>query len=327
MNNPYDYMEEYKGQTLDYKEFCELVKEPILEKMEKKRQIESLGKYLDVSTSYGKIRINGIYDDLSIIFNTKKSKFLEYFENLMIICLNQEESNMAKLTYVDMESQLYMINSQYLKAKSLKNRNTFIQDNNWRISGNKMDFDTNELNFKLKSNVNLFFTIADRIMKKVINDCLNSMEKKSLILVNKSYRIYKQVYSEYRNDFITIHKDCNEEQVNEILDIERRIMTKHKMTYKNELIYKTIDERQKYFDDIEKEVKSSEILEHYSYYGKLFLINLGKEGLKLESNKINKEFNEIMLNNNMQYKLLTSSDLKCVDEILKGQMVKDLIEK
>jgi len=29
MNNPYSYMEEYKGQTLDYKNFCELVIEQL----------------------------------------------------------------------------------------------------------------------------------------------------------------------------------------------------------------------------------------------------------------------------------------------------------
>ena len=63
MNNPYQYLEDFVGCELTYKEFCELNNEPQLKKMQKTRQLKEYGNYMDISCKNNKVKIIKIYNE------------------------------------------------------------------------------------------------------------------------------------------------------------------------------------------------------------------------------------------------------------------------
>lgn len=326
MNNPYQYLEEYIGQEMTYKEFCEIMKiEPLL-KMQKTRQIKEFGNYMDIETRNGNVLISNIYNQDEMLFVQRNAKFKEYFENLMILWLNEQEGYYIDFTYSEIERFFCMVNENYKKYRF--NRSGYISDNKLSVKGNAMDFDKEDLQYETHRNVDLFFNITDRLMKQIIDNVLESMQSRSLIMYSESYRLYKSVWVKEVKDFRTIVLlDCNDEQNSEIIDIKKKAMDKFKLKKKQDVIFLGFKKRQEYYDYINEEIKSSPNLGGADYYGKLFKVTIGKEGMKIESDKIDRLFNNKMFNTNLQYKFLTGSELQCVNNILKGIMVSDLISK
>lgn len=326
MNNPYQYLEEYVGKEIPYQDFCELNKvEPLL-KMQKTRQIKEFGNYMDVETRNGNVLISKIYNQDEILFVKRNAKFKEYFENLMILWLNEQDGFNIDFTYAEIERFFCMVNENYKKYKY--DRAGYISDNKLAVKGNMMDFDRGDLQYETYRNVDLFFNITDRLMKQVIDNVLKSMKDRSLIMYDESYRLYKRVWIKEKNDFRTIPLlDCNDEQKSEIIDIKKKAMDKFELKKKQDIIFLGFNKRQQYYDYINEEIKASPNLCGADSYGKLFKVVIGKEGMKIESDKIDRMFNNKMFNTNLQYKFLTGTELQCVNNILKGIMVSDLISK
>ena len=326
MNNPYQYLEEYIGKETTYQEFCELTNvEPLL-KMQKTRQIKEFGNYMDIETRNGNVLISKIYNQDEILFVKRNAKFKEYFENLMILWLNEQQGFNIDFTYAEIERFFCMVNENYKKYKY--DRAGYISDNKLAVKGNAMDFDKGDLKYETYRNVDLFFNITDRLMKQIIDNVLNSMQSRSLIMYSESYRLYKRVWVKEAKDFRTISLlDCNDEQNSEIIDIKKKAMDKFGLKKKQDVIFLGFTKRQEYYDYINEEIKSNPNLGGADSYGKLFKVTIGKEGMQIESDKIDRMYNNKMFNTNLQYKFLTGSELQCVNNILKGIMVSDLISK
>lgn len=62
MDNPYEYMKPHTKKIMPYSEFCDYVNEKELKNSSKTQQLKRLGGYMDISTSYGKITINKVYN-------------------------------------------------------------------------------------------------------------------------------------------------------------------------------------------------------------------------------------------------------------------------
>lgn len=326
MNNPYEYLEDYTCKEIPYQEFCELTKvEPLL-KMQKTRQIKEFGNYMDIETRNGNVLISKIYNQDEVLFVKRNAKFKDYFENLMILWLNEQNGFNIDFTYSEIEIFFCMVNENYKKYRF--DRNGYISDNKLLVKGNMMDFDKGDLQYETYRNVDLFFNITDRLMKQIIDNVLKSMKDRSLIMYDESYRLYKRVWVKEKNDFRTIPLlDCNDEQRSEITDIKKKAMDKFELKKKQDIIFLGFNKRQKYYDYINEEIKASPTLGGADSYGKLFKVIIGKEGMQIESDKIDRMFNNKMFNTNLQYKFLTGSELQCVNNILKGIMVSDLISK
>lgn len=325
MKNPYeDLLKDYVEKDLRYKEdFCEIMNLEPKVGIEKTRQLKQYEPYMEIDINRNTLRLSKLYDENEMLLVKRNANFSEYFENLLIVHLSKCLDNVAKFTYSEVEELFFMVNSNYIKTKY--NKDIYITNKDLKRNYNRLDFDDHEVNYDLSKNINLFFDISDRTLRRVIKNALKSMESKSLILVNESYRLYKEVYDRKLDQYKIKKIDCNQEQVNEILDIKKRMMDKYKLKTDKDLFFMNRISRSNYYYDFNQELKNSPLLEGADRCGKLFVVNLGKEGLNIEADKIDKMSNEKMINSNVQYKLLTTKELLCVNDWLKKKLVDDTI--
>ena len=94
-----------------------------------------------------------------------------------------------------------------------------------------------------------------------------------------------------------------------------------------DIIFLDKDKRAKYYDKINELIKENPKLDRNDGYGKLFIVNLGKDGLQIETDKIDNMSNKKMLNVNMQYRLLNGKELQCINNLLGRKLVDDTISK
>ena len=325
MKNPYeDLLKDYVNTDMRYKEdFCELMGIEPKVGIEKTRQLKTFEPYMEIDINRNNLRLSKLYDENEMLLVKRNANFSEYFENLLIVHLSKCKDNVAKFTYSEVEQLFFMVNSNYIKTKY--NKDIYITSKDLKRNYNRLDFDDHEVNYDLSKNINLFFDISDRTLRRVIKNALSSMQSKSLILVNESYRLYKEVYDRELDQYKIKTIDCSDEQKNEILDIRKRTMDKYNLKTDKDLFFMNRIERQNYYADFNYELKHSPLLEGADRCGKLFVVNLGKEGLNIEAEKIDTLSNEKMINSNVQYKLLTTKELMCVTDWLKKRLIADTI--
>lgn len=325
MRNPYEpILKDYINSDMRYKEdFCELMNLEPKTGIEKTRQLKEFEPYMEIDINRNNLRLSKLYDENEMLLVKRNANFSEYFENLLIVHLNKCTDNVARFTYSEVEQLFFMVNSNYVKTKY--NKDAYITSKDLKRNYNRLDFDDHEVNYDLSKNINLFFDISDRTLRRVIKNALSSMQSKSLILVNESYRLYKEIYNRELDQYRIQTIDCNDDQKNEILDIKKRTMDKYKLKTEKDLFFMNRISRSNYYDDFNYELKMSPILEGADRCGKLFVVNLGKEGLSIEAEKIDKMSNEKMINSNVQYKLLTTKELMCVNDWLKKKLIDDTI--
>lgn len=324
MNNPYQYLEKYTEQEISYQEFCELTKVEPLKDMQKNRQIKGFCSYMDVQSKYGKVIINKLYNQDEMLIVQKNSKFTEYFENMLIVLLNECEGNVASFTYSEIQKAFWMVNDNYIKNKY--NRQAYADSINIKM-GSMLDFDKYEEKYEKRHNIDLFFNVSTRLMKQIINNALKSMKDRSLITYTEWFKLYKETYVPEIKDFRMIGTICNDEQVGEILDIKKEALDKFKIKTNQDAIFLEKETRDKYYAFINNAIKNSESLNHSDYFGKMFIVNIGKEGIKIEANKIDMTSSKQLFNTNIQKKFLTGKELQCVNNLLKQRMVDDMIQK
>jgi len=323
MNNPYQYLEEYVGQEITYKEFCKQVEIEPKTRIEKTRQLKTFEPYMNLDVKRDRLLISRLYDKDEMLLVKRNSNFQDYFENLLILHLNDCPDNVAKFTYSDVEKLFCLVNENYVKTKY--NKKEYITSKDLKKNYNRFDFEDYEIAYDINKNINLFFDVSDRIMRKIIDNALDSMEKRSLILVNKSFRLYREIYVPEINEFRLSKTDCTDEQKNEILDIKKRLMDKFGLKNERDIFFMKREPRLKYYEEFNAEIKSSKLLDRNDRSGKLFVVNLGKEGLQIEDDKIESTTNKKMLNTNFQYKLLKTNELLCINEWIKSKLVEDNI--
>lgn len=324
MDNPYQYLEEYVGQEIPYKEFCEATNVEPLKDMPKNRQIKGFGSYMDIQSKYGKVVINKLYNQDEMLIVKKNSKFTEYFENMLIVLLNQCDGNIASFTYSEIQKMFWMVNDNYINNKY--DRQNYADSINIKI-GSMLDFDKYEEKYEKRHNIDLFFNVSTRLMKQITNNALKSMKDRSLITYTEWFKLYKNTYVPELKDFRMIGTICNDEQVSEILDIKKEALDKFKIKTNQDAIFLEKEERDKYYLFINDSIKNSKILNHSDHFGKMFIVNIGKEGIKIEADKIDMISNKKLFNTNIQKKFLTGKELQCVNNILKQKMVNDMISK
>lgn len=324
MNNPYQYLQDYTCKEILYKDFCELANLEQLKDMPKTRQLKELGAYMDIRSKYGKIIINKLYNQDEMLFIKKNSKFTKYFENMLISLLNECDGNIASFTYSEIQKMFWMVNDNYANNKF--NRQEYADSLNIKM-GSMLDFDKSEETIAKRHNVDLFFNVSARLMKQIINNALKSMKDRSLITYTEWFKLYKRVYVPEIQDFRMIGTVCNDEQVSEILDIKKQALDKFNIKTNQDAIFLEKLARDNYYEFINRSIKESELLNNSDYFGKMFIVNIGKEGIKVEANKIDMLFNKKLFNTNMQKKFLSGKELQCVSNLLKQRMVDDMISK
>lgn len=319
LENPYNYLKDYENQIIDYKDFCELIQEPIKDGSERRNQLKIISNYIDLDLKYGKIKINKVLSSKELILLKHKAKFSEYIEDLLVLYLANDNSHKVTLTYREMAEYFYMINESYYDAKY--NKTEYINEFKLPISLNYTKYDLVNNVYK---DIGLFFTVTDKLIKEIINNSLKSLMQKGLIIARDNFKIYKQLYNPVTKKYYTKTYICTKEQRQEFLDIRKKIMERYGLKKLQDIVYMKYEIREKYFNDLSKEMKKSDILYNCNRYANAWDIEYGEKAIEHEYKRIQAQ-NKKLVNNNMKYKLLTTSELKCINTALKEQFVNKFI--
>lgn len=198
MTNPYEWLEDYVNQPLDYKkEFCPLMNmeyEKNCTSKRKKEVLKKLNQYMDIQISSRKVLINKIYNEEEITLLENKGKYLTHIENFLMLFLSKEAmkgENNVILTNRNILEMSSMVNPEYFKGMNSMYKYVDL----FNIHVNNLDIPNDEMGYyeleQIYNESHIFFSASYRLFKRLMNDCLTAMEKKSLILKNKTFVCYK----------------------------------------------------------------------------------------------------------------------------------------
>lgn len=340
MNNPYQHLKEYEGKEFKYKEeLCPLLNIEYKVGKAKDLQLNQLKQYMDIEKINRKIRINKIYEDSEIEIIENRGKYLTHIENYLMILL----SKYAKMNH----EYVILTNRDILELTMMVNKNYF--KGMWKIFNyidcfnlpiNEQDIpEDNKEGYILDvifSQSRIFFSATYRLFKRIIYDCLTSMEKRSLILKNKTFVCYKN-YKENKK-WYSITYECDDDMIKRILSVQYRAVKEYDEILKEKTegrkFLKDIDstyilnfEEKKEFKSILNSIFQEEFQkEGFTTYSKAWKLNLN-ESIVFEKELSSRIFNGKQLNNNVINKLMQAKDLEALNEALKEQFIRKFITK
>ncbi len=321
MNNPYQHLKEYEGVSLAYKdEFCPLLDLEIKTSGKAKQlQLNGLKQYMELDTSNRKIKIVKIYDENEIKLIEQHGKFTSYIENILIDYLikNNSKDYDVRLTYREIFESIGILNKKYYEVLR-PNKPTDIGKHRY------IEIVANDMKIKEKTascNLNLFFEYTESLLKRMIKDSLKSMEKRKLIIVSKSFRLYRKTVSPINGKEYVESKDCTDEETSIILKIYRDVMNDFGIQKINEIFYKEHEnESNLFFKDI-----NNRIFERFNYevHSPTFKLILADGAFDVEYKP---SLNMMKLNQNVQRKLYFAKSIdKEVVDAQKERFIEDLI--
>lgn len=296
----------------------------------KKTHIYKLEQYIDLIPQNRKFLIREIYSPENIQLIEHQGKYSTYLENFMIRYLNTIQTDTAVLTNREILEKSFMVNENYFKGK--KSPKDYYDKFNLNINKKDMPSENYEI-ATIETNSVIFFSASYRLLKRIVSDCLKSMEKRSLIIVNKTFILYK---IDKINDTTTITSkhECNDDEKNRVLDAQHRTIKefneenlsnnkKFQISSMNDVGMLYSKDRDNFFKLLRFNILEEFQDEGYEFYANAYRINLGKKALEYETSQLNLR----QLNKNVQEKLLTAKDLMIIQKELKEQFVQMFIER
>lgn len=338
MINPYQELKQFEGQEIKYKQFCDILNIESKTGKAKILQLKQIKQYVDLVQQNRKIFIKKVYTDVNELqIIESQGKFTTYIENFLISSLyslkREQNINAVFLTNRDILEGTYMVNTNYFKGKNCPY--LFIDTFTLKMNQNDMPNETYLFN-KILDESDIFFSSSYRLLKRVIYDSLTSMEKRSLIQKNKSFRLYKNNIDE-NGRFISEYKDCDDKDISRVLNVQHKTIREF-----NELADTDENGKKKYFI---KDIRNIHILfprqkreffqilnynlceefkeEGFNAYSTAWKINLAEiDSFEYEIKRLNYK----NLNNHVQDKLLTAQDLGLIERALKEQFITTFIK-
>ena len=160
-------------------------------------------------------------------------------------------------------------------------------------------------------------------MKEIIKNALKSLKQKSLILYKDNFKLYKvESYTDTEGNIKNRVKTiiCNKDQREKLLDIRKKLMDEFKIKKLQDIIYLPYQDRELFYDELSYRMSQCDLLENSSRYANAFDIEYGENGISYEAQRIAIQ-NRKLINSNMEYKLLTSKEMECINNYLKQQLV------
>lgn len=321
MKNPYNFLLDLVGEEMTYKDFCKITNEPIMPYDSKKAQIKRMSSYMDLETRYGKVTIKSIYDENEMLLIDRKSKFTEYIEDLLIMYLAKNEEKSVTLTYKELSEYFYMVNENYYKVKH--NRGRHLDD--FDLNVNSMFVDKEDIIERKYYDIGVFFGVTDKLIKEIIKNSLKSLKKRSLVLYQDTFKLYKTTYIKESELYVTETYICDKKQRETFLDIRRSVMNEFNIDKLQDVVYLPKETRDTYFSRLMEDLKKCDELHNCDRYANAFTIEYAKDGIEHEYKRLFST-NKSLINSNMQFKLLTTKELQCINGVLKKQFVDKLIE-
>lgn len=322
MDNIYNYMKPYVRQKISYKEFCEHVGEKELKNSSKTQQLKRLGNYMDISSSYGNITINKVYNEQEMLLIKRQAKFTEYIEDLIIMYLANNKNKDVTLTYKEMAEYFCMVNDNYYPVKY--NKKPHVKD--YKMQTSLMYFNQDDADKQISYNMSLFFNITDKLIKEIIKNSLKSLKQRSLILYHDTFKLYRKTYIEETDSYIVETFICDKQEREKFLDLRKEVMERHNIKKLQDIVYLPYADRELYFQDLKLTLMECDELYNCDMYANAFTIEYAKNGIDYEYKQLISD-NKLMLNNNMQFKLLSTKQLDCINNMLRKQFIDKLIER
>lgn len=246
------------------------------------------------------------------------NKFTDYITDLLIKHLVGKGTEVT-YTYAEIFEKMGMVNERWRKGRTnFYNKKQYKQST--EISKFKYLITQEETNDGLtdykviKYNLRRFFRLSNKLLKEIVTNSLDSMERRKLILYDKTFKLY--ILPKEEGEQLHWREVTNTERsmildwVNEALDM---------LGYKSEWIPSEEDKDR--FDDY----IDAKIFEHFGYdtYAKAVRLILAPNGLQRESFKIDCRR---QLNQNVQTKLLESKEMDDIIRSLNKQFVNEYIK-
>lgn len=214
------------NQPMKYKEICEMFGEEEkkgtrsrtfqLKKWQNKYEIEKNKTFYTVIRELSP-------DEVKMV--TNHGKYLTNFENFLILYLSNEAKNGKKSTILTNRNILElssMVNPNYFKGKNAFYN--YIEDFDFYI--NDKDLPQGKECYykqgKILDESHIFFSASLRLLKRIVNDCLDSLAKQSLILKNKTFVCYKNTKTNKIWDSEVF--ECDDDMIQRILTVENNTL-------------------------------------------------------------------------------------------------------
>lgn len=342
--NPYMALKPYEGQILKYRELCDIVGDEYKSGRSLTLQTQKWGKYVDIDKqSKGRYLVHYVYSNEAELGILKSyGKYTRYIEQFLMdkfyaIRLN-DDSDRIVLTNRDILEETSMVNYNYFRGR--RDPLPYVQHFTTGFKRADMPNEYFENDYLVETS-NLFFAGSYRLLKRIISDSLKILEKKALIIPNKTFRLYKNEWVDY--DGLKVissnHHDCDDDEVARVLKVQHDSIEEFNLKVPRDkygnpkyyirsitgLHYLYKEQREEYNKIFKRRLEQEFSEDGWNACSIAWDIHLAKrESIEYE---IKERQNYMALNRQVQNKLLTSKELDVITKALREQFVEEFIKK
>lgn len=334
MSNPYKHLKYAEGKNYIYKkEFCPLLGIEYKVGKAQRLQLKQIEQYMEIVKNGRNVFIKKIYEKNEIELIENRGKYLTHIENFLVLLLSEFTKNGEKyviMTNRDILEMATIVNPNYFLGMN----NIFKFADNFKIGLNDKDLPNETYAIeKIIDESGIFFSASYRLFKRIIYDCLVSMEKRSLILKNKTFVCYRN-YKDKDNFWKSERYECSDNDIERILGVQHKTITAFNETIESEKFYvRDLDstyalnpyQRHELKKIMNENFREEFKEEGYTACSKAFKLNLSSN-VAFEHELETRIFDSKRLNNNIQTKLLEAKDLQAVGETLRKQFINKFIK-
>lgn len=250
-----------KGQTIkNYKELCNILDIKATTGGAKKNQLKELSLYCDFEKVGNKFIIKEIYKQPTIkiddLIKTKNSKYIKLVSDVLLEQLYKHPKELEQVPLIKLFTLLGVVNDNYKSA------------NNYRKELSQL------YNIQLTS-IYYFYSTTRNEFKRIIERCLNNLQKRSVLFWSKCIMIVKE---DNQNNKIFYKADKGTEKL--ILDTQKEVLQYLNFNNMAELM-----QDKKSLKQFNKLINQELNFNYYFAYD----ITIGEKAIQIEYENIQKE--------------------------------------
>lgn len=248
-------------------------------------------------------------------FMANSTKFSDYMTNLVIKELSISQKN--RYTFSEMFVKMGMVNQSYITSKNKlysdnpKDIENEVKKFTYKIEDTENDYGITEYNV-VEINLKKFFGHSTKLLKEIIKNSLDSMQKKRYIFWKQTYRMYRKT-----EDGVVEYKDCTIDEAGHILHWENEALGL--VGYSNKWFGNDKEAKEEFSNYVNAKIKQNY---GYTWYVEAMDLTLAQGTIDSVAKQIDCE---ILLNQNVQNKLTDSKEMGDIIKNLNEQFVKEYI--
>lgn len=332
MGNPYEQLKQYEGQWLKYPQLCEICGENQKTGKSKRLQLKKIGQYVDIKREGGKLYVAKVYNDedaLQVIENYGRytTHIRQFLINLFAEYINNTGETEIVLTNRDILEQTCMVNNNYFIGKNAP----YKFQNSFDVIVNQEDIPNDGYVVgRVIEDTELFLSGSYRLLKRIIQDSLTTLENMSLIKKGKTFRLYSN-YKDQNGVWHSDSHDCTPEEESRVLLAQRNAIDIYNAEVEGNdslkikqlwyIRYLPRRNKNRYYQIYRKQIEKE--FPKWNACSTAWKLTLAQpEVFNYKSQQVNYG----LLNHNVQQKLLTAKDLQVIANTLRAQLIDTFIK-